>query len=137
MIRTEKSSQMFLSRAARIARARLPIPLTEEIEEPHREMETLKPDPLTCFGWRAIVKMRTLESSVPLVRNNGGTHSEQKKSRKRLLDPRMVVAGKKGAGAREYKSALKDVEHWIREMTLSESPAPACFNESLFSFLNE
>lgn len=131
MIRTDKiSSQYKLSREAALARARLPGP--ERITEIHEEYTMGEYTP-TWIVFRPIFKRTISDSPIPkiLVRKN----EHRNKFRKRI-DPRIAIDGKE-EGAREYKNALKDIEGWIREMNLSETPAPACFNESFFSFLNE
>lgn len=119
MICTDEISQQFqLSREAAQARAVLSVSLTDRISEPEREitLETYNP---TWIVYRPIFKRMNCESPIPkiIVRKNEDRRKEE--------------------GPREYKNSLKDVKRWIQEMTLSETPAPACFNENLFSFLNE
>lgn len=87
----------------------------------------------TWIVYRPIFKRTIPESPIPKIL----VHKNENRNRfRKRIDPRIAVAGKE-KGAREYKNALKDVERWIQEMHLSETPAPACFNENLFSFLNE
>lgn len=131
MTRTDKiSSQYQLSRAAVLARASLSYP--DRIVETHEGYSIGSYTP-TWIVFRPIFKRTIPGSPIPkiLVRKN-----EHKNKFRKRIDPRIAVVGKE-EGAREYKNALKDIEGWIREMNVSETPAPACFNESLFSFLNE
>lgn len=131
MFRTDKvSSQSQLSRET--IRAPTCPPGPEQVAETHEKfpMEQYTP---TWIVYRPIFKRTIPGSPIPkiIVRKNRHRNKFQKR-----IDTRLAVAGKEEDG-KEYKNALKDVERWIQEMTLSEIPAPACFNESLFSFLNE
>lgn len=133
MIRTNKLPlQYHLSRDS--ARTRAPLPRPEQMAATQEE-NFKEPYTPTWIVYRPIFKRTVPGSPIPkiLVRKN----EHRNKFRETPIDSRILTVVEKEEGSREYKSALKDVEDWIQEMTLSESPAPACFNESLFSFLNE